>query len=493
MTPSDPSVGDSTRSLPGPLRVAWAPMLAVTVVLSVVAGRYGPHWDELYFRMLPVRWWYVDQPPLTVWLSGLAGQLSDALWVQRVPAIAAAAAGALVAGLFPRLLGAAPPVQRLAAWAHAFTVYPLLMGHIFTTATLDLLAWEVIIYLTLRATVKGGQSLVWAGAVAGVACWNKLLVVVLVLALLIGLLATDRRVLWTRQALWGGCLFALLGAPQVLAQLVHGLPMAEVSAGLVEQQGTLVRIVLLPALALFLGPPLLVVGMWGLSDPWRLPGRPGRLLLPTVAVLVVWTLFSPSQPYYPAAALLPALSMGFASPHLRQRWSVRRVRLIVAANSVVASLICLPLLPAAGPWTSWISPLNPTIRDQLGWDDYARQISAARHPDEDVVTDLYSLAGAVHFYEADDQSGAGSDRRAYGVHSGQNAMWELGPPTSDAVLLVGSHAVAQRASFRSCSSAGNLRTRPVAHRQLESVPMLHCEGPRTDWATLWPAFRTITG
>lgn len=469
----------------GPLRVAAAPMAAVTILLLVVADRYGPHWDELYFGMLPPRWWYVDQPPLTVWLSWLATQVSDAIWVQRLPAVAAAAMGAFVAGLYPRVLGAGPRAQRLAAWAHAFTVYPLMMGHVFTTAAIDLLAWQVVILLVLRATAGHPRSLVWAGAVAGLAAWNKLLVLVLLVALFVGLLLTDRALLRTRHTVLGVGLFGLLAAPQGLAQLLTGMPMSQVSAGLVEAQGDLVRLVLVPTLVLFVGPPLVLVWGAGLVGPWRNRGRPGRFLLPAVLVLVAWTLTNPAQPHYPVAALLPALAMGWASPELRARLSPSRWRTVIVANGVVASLVCLPLLPAAEPWLSLQSRINPAIREQVGWPDYVDQISEVRRDGEAVITDTYALAGALHRY--------GSPEEAAHVHSGHNALWDLGPPRGDRVLLVGTHAVAQSASFRTCTPAGTLQARPVAHPQLIDTPMLHCEEPVSDWQTLWPQFRRLSG
>lgn len=468
-----------------PLRVAAAPMLAVTVVLLAVAGRYGPHWDELYFRMLPLRWWYVDQPPLTVWLTWLTDQVSDELWVQRLPAIAAAAAGAFVAGMFPRALGASPGTQRLAAWAHAFTVYPLLMGHIFTTAAIDLLAWEIVILLVLRAAQGRPRFLVWAGGVAGVASWNKLLIVALLAALFVSLCLTDRWLLRTRATVAGAGLFLLLAAPQLVAQLANGMPMSQVSAGLVAQHGTLVRLVILPALALFVGPPFLRVWVDGLLDPWRGVRHAGRFLLPTVVLVVAFTFASPSQPYYPVGAVLPALSMGWASPHLRRRWSRTKRRGVVAVNAAVACLLCLPLLPVTGPWTTALATVNPVIRDEIGWPELAGQVTRARQDGEDVVVDSYALAGAVDFY------GSPTDRAA--VYSGHNGLWGLGPPRSDRVLLVGEHAAAQRGAFASCVPAGTLRTGPVVHPDLVAVPMLHCEDPDAEWRTLWPRFRRLSG
>ena len=114
-------------------------------------------------------------------------------------------------------------------------------------------------------------------------------------------------------------LFLLLAAPQLIAQLAHGMPMSRVSAGLVAEHGTLVRLVLLPALALFIGPPLIRVALDGLLEPWRSSCHAGRFLLPTVVLMVAFTLASPSQPYYPVGAVLPALAMGWASPRLRRR------------------------------------------------------------------------------------------------------------------------------------------------------------------------------
>lgn len=475
----------ATDASVSPLRVAAASMIAVTLVLLLVAGRYGPHWDELYFRMLPLRWWYVDQPPLTVWMTRLAARLSDGLWVQRLPAVAAAAAGAFVAGMFPRVLGAGPQVQRLAAWAHAFTVYPLLMGHIFTTAAIDLLAWQVVILLVLRAAQGQPRFLVWAGAVAGIACWNKLLIIVLLMALLVSLFFTCRSLLQTRETAVGACVFLLLATPQLAAQLVNGLPMAQVSAGLVEQQGTLVRLALLPALTLFVGPPLIRVALDGLAEPWRSTVGAGRFLLPTVFLVVVFALVFPSQLHYPVGALLPALSMGWASPRLRKRWSRAKRHGVVAGNAAVACLLCLPLLPATDPWLSTLSRINPTIRDEVGWPEMAQQVAETRRNGEDLVIDTYALAGAVHRY------GSPSDQAS--VYSGQNALWQLGPPRSSRVLLVGEHATSHRASFSSCVSAGTLPTGPVVHPELVEVPMLHCEDPIKDWETLWPQFRRLSG
>lgn len=43
--------------------------LAQGIALSLGSVGYGYHRDELYFRMLPAAWGYVDQPPLVPFLA----------------------------------------------------------------------------------------------------------------------------------------------------------------------------------------------------------------------------------------------------------------------------------------------------------------------------------------------------------------------------------------------------------------------------------------
>src|SRR4029079_11415329 len=52
-----------------PWRWIAAAVVVVCALLYATLSRYGYHRDELYFRMLPTRWGYVDQPFLTPLLA----------------------------------------------------------------------------------------------------------------------------------------------------------------------------------------------------------------------------------------------------------------------------------------------------------------------------------------------------------------------------------------------------------------------------------------
>ncbi|GAB3705760.1 hypothetical protein [Mariniluteicoccus flavus] len=466
-------------------RVAALPAVAMAVLLLATSTRYDLHGDELYFRMLPVAWWYEDQPPLTVWLSRLAAAVSDAAWVQRLPAIIAAAAGVVLAAYAPRLLGHGVGVQRVAAWAHAGTVYPLIVGHVFLTSSIDLVVWQGVIVLVLAALRGRPVALAWAGVLVGLGCWNKLLVLFLAAALVAGLLVADRRLLRTRWAALGLASLVVLGGAQVVAQLAHGLPMSQVSGDLIALNGGTNRWLVLPLLVAFVGPPFL--GVWWRGLGWRPTGaRTPPVLAVAVALITGWTLLFPAQPYYPVAAVLPALAIGWGAAREADAWAWRHRRVVVAANSAVALVLSLPLLPTSSAVYRAVSAVNPVQRDQAGWRGYVQQLAAARgSADTAVVTDAYALAGAASHYGP----AYGIDPRL--VASGHNALWNLGPPATDAVLLVGARAVEHRARFTECTAAGALEVTRSDPFGVAGSPMLRCRGPIGGWAQVWPGFRHL--
>src|SRR3569623_1752474 len=147
---------ESGKALPpfavGPVGLAAA---ALALLLAVCSARYGYDRDELYFRMLPIGWGYVDQPPLTPFLTKLFGTwISAEPWASRIPAILFAVASVPVIGLIAREAGGGRLAQGLAAWGYAFGSMTLSMGHIFLTSSLDLLVWPAVSLLVIRAVYR---------------------------------------------------------------------------------------------------------------------------------------------------------------------------------------------------------------------------------------------------------------------------------------------------------------------------------------------------
>ena len=182
-------------------RVAWRPLAlvsaAVAVLLLIVSGRYGPHRDELYFVAAGQRldWGYADQPSFTPLVARVVSDLfGDVLVGWRLPSSLAAGAVVLLTGLMARRMGGERPAQLLAAGSMAVSAILLIVGHLMSTATFDLLFWALISFLVVRQ-LQGADPRGWllVGLVIGIALHNKTLVAVLVAALLIGLLAVRDR------------------------------------------------------------------------------------------------------------------------------------------------------------------------------------------------------------------------------------------------------------------------------------------------------------
>jgi hypothetical protein len=132
--------------------VAWrwvgAAALTAFVVLAASAGQYGYHRDELYFRMLKPAWGYVDQPPLTPFLARIGtAVLGDTLWGMRLPAALCVAGSIVLVALTTRELGGGRTAQSISAWGFTFEAFPMIVGHILVTATVDLAVWAAVILL----------------------------------------------------------------------------------------------------------------------------------------------------------------------------------------------------------------------------------------------------------------------------------------------------------------------------------------------------------
>lgn len=491
---------------------AWRPVGAlagaVVLVLLALSGRYGYHRDELYFRALADQpaWGYVDQPPFTPLLARWSTDLlGDGLWALRAPAALLLAALVLLLALLAREVGGGRTAQLLAATG-ALGATPLISGHLLLTASLDWPLWVATGWLVVRALRLGGTR--WwlaAGALAGVATYNKLLIGLLLLSLVVALVLVDRRTLRTPGPWLGAVAAAVVGAPNLGYQLANGLPQLQMAGALT---GDAARVLFLPGQLLNLGPPAVLV--WGaglvalLVDPhWA------RLRSVGVAYLVAALLLLAvaGQFYYTTGFLLLLHAVGsvvaeawLGSP--RDRVRVRRLGRLVVVDVLTSALVALPLLPA--PVLRWtpVPLLSPAVGDQVGWPTYVRQaaqvydaLTPAEQRTTVLLADNYGQAGALDRY--------GPELGLPPVHSGHNALHEAGGPaprTTTAVVLLQEQDRDRRATatgpalsyaFETCERVDTLDNGLGVPNEEQGTTVMLCRGPTDDWDVLWPAFRHV--
>lgn len=470
----------------GPVAAA---MLALAVVLAATSTAYGYHRDELYFRLLPTAWGYVDQPPLAPLLARATTVLADEVWALRLPALVTAVVSVYLVASITREVGGGRTAQAFAAWGYAFAAFTLSGGHMLLTSSLDLPVWPAIVLFVIRAFLRADPR--WwlaVGAVAGVSTYSKLLVAILLVAMLVGFLVTGPRAPLRSPWLWAGVALALLiAAPNIAYQLAHGVPQLEFGRVLSAENSGEVRVLMWPMLLVLLGPPLTVVVALGLRAMWVRPTlRPIRGLVVALPVLLVLVFLMGAQFYYPYGFLAALYAIGCASLTHRAWW------VAIGLNAAVCAVISLPLVPVGALGATPIPSVNQAARDSVGWPTYVAQITRAYAtlPASDrarsvILTSNYGEAGALDRFAP--------ERLRERVVSGHNALADGRRPTArqDVVLVVGDQYQAVAAHFDSCRVIARLDNGVDVDNEEQEAPIAVCRGQRQPWTQLWPRLRHL--
>jgi len=499
--PRSPGYARRVRVGTGPA-AAWRGLVAVaggtTALLLATAGGYGYHRDELYFLRAGAEpaFGYVDQPPLTPLLAhGLDLLLPGSLLGLRTPAALMAGLVVLLTGLLAREFGADRGAQVLAAGCSAVSAIVLAVGHLLSTATLDLLVWTAVSWLTVRALRSGGPGWLGVGLVTGIGLQNKLLPAFLVTALLIGiLLVGPRSALRSRWPWLGGLLALLLWAPNIGWQVAHGFPQLELSASIAAgSSGTSepwylflpFQLVLVSALLV----PVWAIGWWRLL---RTPAlRAWRCFAVAYVLLALLFMVTGGKPYY-LAGLYPVLLAAGAQPALDwaragagRHWALAGALAFALASS---SVLMLPLVPADRLAATPIVDIHYDAGETIGWPRFADTVGRVRAslPAGERVAVLarnYGEAGAIDHFRPD----------LGPAHSGHNAYWDWGPPPDDAstVIVIGYSEQELRAWFGDVQPAARIDNGLGVDNDEQGRPVWLARQRLLGWPELWPRLRRL--
>jgi hypothetical protein len=478
--------------------VAWLPVASAmalsSFLLALTANRYGYHRDELYFRMLDPAWGYVDQPPLTPLLARLAIEaFGDTVWALRLPALVFAAAATLITALTTRELGGGRTAQSLSAFGFAFAPLTLVAGHLLSTASLDLVVWAAVILFAVRALLRD-QPRWWlaAGAVVGLGLYNKLLVVLLLVALAGGLLAVGPRRVLRSVWLWGGVALAVLIAlPNLVYQATHDWPQVTMAGMISDDDGAENRVLLLPFQLLLLGPGLVWICVEGFRALLRREAwRALRALAIAYPIALGITFIAGGQIYYPLGLLAFLFAAGCVpTGEAMARGAGRRsgAAIAVALNTALSVIIALPLLPVDVLGRTPIPEMNQTARDSVGWPRYVdtladvfRGLSTEDQARAVLYTSNYGEAGALDRY--------GPDYVLPPVYSGHNQLWFSGPPPDSATVVVAWTQNLPELSrfFASCDRMAVMDNGVGVDNEEQGSVVAVCRDPRGGWPAVWP-------
>lgn len=489
--------------------IVWALTAATAVVHLAVAGRYDIFRNELYFIVCGRHpaFGYVDQPPLVPLLAAATQAFGINVWMLRLPAAAAAVALVPLSGAFARLAGGRTLSIVLAAAAAALS--PALAGvtSTLTTATFESLAWAAYAFLIARAVLlEERRALIWAGLVAGVSMEAKYGILMWMVPVVAGLLLTSaRRVLMWREFWVGAALGALIAAPSLIWQAIHGWPfLAVISAhkttfltggpiAFALQQVAAVNVALAP--------------LWlaGLIGPFVRPAlRPLRFLSIAFAGAALLDFATGGKDYYLFAAYPSLFAVGGAVCARLNR-TVAVIWLIAAAAFfALLAPVALPILdpptlarylrathlrPPPDELAAVGAPLTQVFSDEMGWRDLEKNVAAAyrslpaaERSRAAILAVDYGEAAAIDFYG-----------RADGLPpalSGENQYFLWGAHGHDGSVILHING-SVRSWRRFCENLEVIGTfgAPYAMPYENGRPILLCHRLRANLTQTWDRFK----
>lgn len=500
-----------------PLSIAFA-FAFVRVIIYLIAGNnYGYFRDELYFLACAdhLAWGYPDQAPLSIFLTWASrAVLGDSLYaIHLLPALAGALK-IILTGLIVRELGGKRLAMLLACLC--VLVAPVYLG---IDSLMSMNAYEPIFWmgcvLSYIWAVKRSDPRYWLlfGASAGLGLMNKHSMVFFGAAVVVGLLLTRDRKVFTNAYFWlGGLLAFLLFLPNLVWQYQNNWATLELLRNVQESGKNVVLspqefvwqqiFILLPLTA-----PVWIAGIWYLI--FDRDGKRFRTLGLAYIVLLVLMIVLKAKNYY----LVPVYPMLFAAGGVFLENLVLRFRygstasiayaILLAIAGVVFLPVAVPVLPVekfvayqhtlgiAPPKTEvgHNGPLPQIFGDRFGWEEMTEktaEVYSSLPPDERAKTAIfaanYGEAGAIDHFGA-----------KYGLPkaiSGHQSYFLWGYPkdkdVKTLILLGQTKADAEKACGRVDESLA------VGHpyaMQYERFNILVCRDLKQPLAAIWPSVK----
>jgi hypothetical protein len=518
VAPSETSGGGRKEGLP-----IWVFVVAAIYFLlhMLTASRYGYFRDAMYYLACSehLDWGYVDQPPLIALIAWVArhtlGTSLRALifW----PALAGTARIFLTAA-FARELGAKRFGISLAAVLGAVPAVWYVNDHQFAMNAFEPLFVTGCAFVILRM-IKTGNLKLWLafGAISGLGLENKYSMAVFAFALLAGLLLTkERKLLFTPWLFAGGAVALLIFLPNLLWNIQHHWPFAELMHNIRESG----RDVVLSPLA-FIGQQILIVTpasfpLWFGGLLYYFLGKEMksyRVFGWAFTITIGFFLVSHGKNYYSAPAYTLVMAAGGVAA---ERWVMgaffgarRTLRVAMQALCigfpVVGKILLLPVVLPVLPVETYLkyqthlpfavprsehghmgAALPQHYADEFGWEEMVAATARVYHsltPEEQAKTAIfannYGEAAAIDLFGP-----------KYGlpkaISGHQNYfLWGTRGYTGEIVIVLGSEDPENdRKFFASVQEAAQLDS-PYAIPS-ENRAILLCRGLKWDLQQMWP-------
>ena len=495
-----------------------APLAVLLLLFQLginLTGGYGYFRDEFYYIACSdhLAWGYVDHPPLSIvilWLNRIL--LGDSVFALRFLPAAAAAGLVYVTGLLVRELGGGRFAQFIACVAVLFAPVYLAVSSFYSMNVFEPLFWIGSVCVLIRMVNTGNERL-WVafGAIAGVGLQNKLGMLFLGLALVVGLAMTSQRKLMAGKWFWMGGLVALvLFFPNILWQATHDWATVEFMQNAQKwKNAPMTPLEFLSAQVLFQHPIVLPLWLAGLSAFFLHANlKKYRFIGITFLVLLLLFVLQRGKPYYLSPIYPLLLSAGaIAFEGLAKRKTGNVLMRLYVGMLVAGGLITLPLWVPILPVETYVrysnllglqpprmerhreTVLPQVFADRFGWEEMVSEVARAYRsltPEERsevmIYAQNYGEAGAIDFF--------GGRYDLPKASSGHNNYWLWGmrKPSATTAIIVGGRREDHGEVFESVQLF-TVHNHPYAMPSETDLPVYICTRPKTPVKEIWGQVR----
>jgi hypothetical protein len=395
----------------------------------VVNPVYELHRDEFLYldQANHFAFGYISVPPFTAVIAKIVYLLGGSLfWVRFFPAFFGALTMVFVwltieeigGSLFSRILASAALIFSALARINI----------LFQPNSWDILTWTIVFYLLIKFIQSGKSGWLYIlSLVIAVGFYNKYNMIFLLAGLVIGLLLTYQRKIFTRSSFWKALILSLIIlAPNIIWQVVNHFPVFQHMKVLKANQldNNTSMDFLKSQLFFFIGSlPLTAAAIFAFFV--YKPFKPFRFIGITFAVVLALFAVMKAKGYY-AVGIYPVI-IAFGSVYidniLTKRWRPIIIPILISVNLGIFILTVKVVFPVYSPaeirenaqafeklgMLRWEDGKNHNLpqdfADMLGWHEMAdkslaayKNIPTAELENTLIICNNYGQAGALNYY-----------------------------------------------------------------------------------------------
>ena len=373
-------------------------------------------------------WGFMEIPPVLsvfAWLTRLFG--NGMFWIKFWPSIFGAL-NYIIVGRIILSLGGKYFALVLAFLAFVLSGY-LRMHFLFQPNFLEIFCWTMIAYGIIRYIETEKNSWLYVtGISAGLGMMSKYSVLFFITAVIIGLLFTKQRKIFTNRHLYyAAAIGFIIFLPNVIWQFNRSFPVIHHMQELQDTQLQYVNPLnfILDQFLMFLPCVFVwIAGLWFAA--FTEAGKKFRFIVWAYFIVIAMLLYLHGKSYYSVGAYPPLFAFGASQLEKATATRLKFLRYVFIILPLATIRVLIPvILPVFPPqqlaafyektsanktgalrWEDQKDhPLPQDFSDMLGWEEMAQKVAAAWHSLDSnekkhtiIFCDNYGQAGAVDFY-----------------------------------------------------------------------------------------------